>query len=402
MQIGSRRSHARNGRSIAGCFLLLVFVAPQCLATDKFDAAQRLFSLINERLSYMEDVAVFKAQKGIAIEDKQREALVLQNAVLAAARSGIDESSAARLFEAQIEAAKSIQRTVLQRYSSEYLRNTSPRDLEKEIRPALISLGEKILRSASDYLVRYGSIAESEFSVFQQQLDNAYLSPSQAQKLFDALRHLRLSLNLPQGFVDVKDVIPDVRVDLRYFGNHNFVGEVVDGYFAGRLILTEAAAEALSEVQAELRPYGLGVLVFDAYRPQRAVNHFVRWAEDLHDLKNKAEFYPDVPKSELFERDYIASRSSHTRGSTLDLTIATLDPSGEMSAIDMGSGFDFFGPISWPEDASISPQQRANRLLLRTLMLKHGFKPYPKEWWHFTLAEEPFPDTYFDFPIVAN
>lgn len=204
---------------------------------------------------------------------------------------------------------------------------------------------------------------------------------------------------LPQGFVYLNAVIPDIRVVMRYSGSHNFVGQRIDGYLAPRAILTREAANALAQVQAELRPFGLGLLVFDAYRPQRAVDHFVRWARDLQDHRMKAEFYPGVAKQDLFREDYIAARSSHSRGSTVDLTLVALDaPSGD-SGLDMGTGFDFFGPESWPDYKGISPAQRAHRLLLRTLMQKHGFTPYPKEWWHFTLADEPFPDTWFDFPV---
>jgi D-alanyl-D-alanine dipeptidase len=171
----------------------------------------------------------------------------------------------------------------------------------------------------------------------------------------------------------------------------------------GRDTDPRSGAGYLAELQAELEPFGLGLLVFDAYRPQRAVDHFVRWARDLDDTRCKQAFYPDVPKSELFEQGYIASRSGHSRGSTVDLTIVPLARPGhdQGPALDMGGAFDLFSPLSWPTDASRTPQQRANRLLLRTLMIKHGFAPYSKEWWHFTLVDEPFPDTYFDFPLIA-
>lgn len=207
------------------------------------------------------------------------------------------------------------------------------------------------------------------------------------------------SARLPQGFVYLYDIIPDVRLDLRYNTGHNFVGERIDGYLAPRAILSREAAVAMAQVQQALRPFGLGLLVFDAYRPQRAVDHFVRWAQDLEDTRTKDEFYPDVDKQDLFREEYIAARSSHSRGSTVDLTLVALDaPSGD-AGLDMGTGFDFFGPESWPDYAGITPAQRAHRLLLRSLMLQHGFMPYPKEWWHFTLANEPFPETWFDFPV---
>jgi len=201
--------------------------------------------------------------------------------------------------------------------------------------------------------------------------------------------------SLPKGFVYVRDIVPNLVLDLRYFGNNNFIGEKIDGYRADVCIIHGDAAKALAGVQAELKPFGLGLKIFDAYRPQSAVDHFVRWAKDLSDIRMKAEFYPDVDKKDLFKEGYIASKSGHSRGSTIDLTIISL--SGNHQELDMGSGFDFFGPISWPLSPLVTPEQRANRMLLQTLMVKHGFKPYKKEWWHFTLEQEPFADTYFDF-----
>lgn len=204
---------------------------------------------------------------------------------------------------------------------------------------------------------------------------------------------------LPSGFVDARDEIPDLVLELRYLTPHNFVGETIDGYLAERCVMTREAAEALAKVQAELRRFGLGLKVFDAYRPQRAVDHFVRWAADLDDTKMKGEFYPHVEKSRLFEEGYIAERSGHTRGSTVDVTIVKLEGDGAGAELDMGSPYDFFGPESWPSFEGITGQAKANRLLLRALMTKHGFKPYEQEWWHFTLEVEPYPDRYFDFPI---
>ena len=199
---------------------------------------------------------------------------------------------------------------------------------------------------------------------------------------------------LPAGFVYLEDTIPEIRIDLRYTGGNNFLGRPAAGYDNARAVLSTSAAQALARVQADLKPFGLGLLVFDAYRPQRAVDDFVRWAEDLSDVRAKPAFYPKVDKQNLFKEDYIALRSGHSRGSTVDLTLVARD-SGQ--ALDMGSAFDFFGVESWPEHPGLTPQQRANRLLLQALMVKHGFKPYPKEWWHFTLEREPFPDQYFDF-----
>lgn len=190
--------------------------------------------------------------------------------------------------------------------------------------------------------------------------------------------------------------IPSLVVDMRYFGEENFVGTPIDGYEAPYCWLTPAAAEALRGVQQHLAPFGLGLKVFDCYRPQRAVDHFVRWAKDLNDTRQKARFYPDVIKSELFSRGYIASRSGHSRGSTVDLTLVDLATG---RALDMGTPFDYFSPRSWPEDVQATPAQRAQRMLLRTVMHAHGFTPLHEEWWHFTLSSEPYPLTYFDLPV---
>ena len=204
---------------------------------------------------------------------------------------------------------------------------------------------------------------------------------------------------LPDGFVYCETVIPEIRTDLRYATPHNFVGVRIDGYLQPHCIMTRQAALALRNVQEELRPFGLGLKVFDAYRPQRAVDHFVRWAKNPDDTLMKAEFYPGVEKGNLFRDDYIAARSGHSRGSTVDLTIVSLRGESAEKELDMGTGFDFFGPESWPDHPAMTAQERANRLLLHVLMKKHGFRPYAKEWWHFTLEAEPFPATYFNFPV---
>ena len=204
---------------------------------------------------------------------------------------------------------------------------------------------------------------------------------------------------LPKGFVHLAQIAPGIRQEIRYYTNYNFVGTRIDGYLAPACILTVPAAEALKAVQAELATFGLGLKVYDCYRPQRAVNHFIRWAKDLADTRMKRVFYPDVDKKDLFKDGYIAARSSHSRGSTADLTIVALAPDGTASDIDMGTGFDLFSLKSWPTSRAIGGGQRAHRMLLQALMVKHGFAPYPQEWWHFTLKGEPHPDTYFDFPV---
>ncbi|MBD0825419.1 M15 family metallopeptidase [Aestuariibaculum marinum] len=201
---------------------------------------------------------------------------------------------------------------------------------------------------------------------------------------------------LPEGFVYAKEVIPDLDVDLRYYSSNNFVGKPVEGYLTNKLILTKQAALALKQVQEELQSHNLCLLVFDGYRPQQAVNHFMSWAKDLNDTINKHRFYPDVAKQHLFKEEYIATRSGHSKGSTVDLTIIDGNTG---QPLDMGSNFDFFGEASWVNYSHITEKQKANRKLLQTVMLKHGFRNYPKEWWHFTLRKEPFPATYFDFPV---
>ena len=203
---------------------------------------------------------------------------------------------------------------------------------------------------------------------------------------------------VPDGFVEIREVIPGVEVDVRYFSEDNFVGERIDGYEAAKIYLTRDAASALAKVQADLAAFGLGLKIFDAYRPQRAVDHFVRWAEDTADTKMKAKYYPDVEKRRLFRDGYIAAKSGHSRGSTVDLTLVSIG-SERPAELDMGTAWDFFGPKSWPESMEVSAQARANRMLLQSLMIKHGFRGLAEEWWHFTLVGEPFPETYFDFVV---
>ncbi len=197
------------------------------------------------------------------------------------------------------------------------------------------------------------------------------------------------------AFVDAASVVPGLLADIRYAGSHNFVGRPIDGYEAPRCLLTREAANGLADVARDLSPRGLHIKVFDCYRPSRAVANFVHWARDIGDIADKAEFYPNVDKRTLFRDGYIASHSGHSRGSTTDLTLA----GGDGHELDMGTPFDFFSPKSWTADPSITAEQHANRMLLAAAMRRHGFRGYDKEWWHFTLRGEPFPETYFDFPV---
>lgn len=224
----------------------------------------------------------------------------------------------------------------------------------------------------------------------------------------------------PKDLVDIEMVIRSTLLDIRYCGPHNFIGAKVDGYLAPKCLLTRQAAESLARVQGELREMSLTVKIYDCYRPQQAVDHFVRWAQDVNDLKTKGEFYPTVDKRDLFRDGYIAGKSGHSRGSTVDLTIVPLPapkqdaytPGQPLSAcfssadkrfrdntIDMGTGFDCFHELSHPGSLKVGHEQRVNRLLLKSLMDKQGFKNYDQEWRHFTLRDEPYPDTYFDFPV---
>lgn len=203
------------------------------------------------------------------------------------------------------------------------------------------------------------------------------------------------SATLPKGFVYLKDLAPNIETELRYFSDNNFIGRPIKGYEANVCIMTKETAFALAKVQEELTEVGLSLKIFDAYRPQRAVDDFVAWAKGLEDTKMKKQYYPRENKATLFKHGYIASRSGHSRGSTVDLTIVT--SSGE--ELDMGSPYDFFGPESWDDNKTLNLAQQSNRIQLRHLMMKHGFTPYPKEWWHFKLKNEPFSQTYFDFLI---
>lgn len=226
--------------------------------------------------------------------------------------------------------------------------------------------------------------------------------------------------NLPDGLVSIKDVAPSVVLDIRYYTPHNFVGERIAGYQSPKCILTKEAADALKKVQDELGSSSLSLKVYDCYRPQRAVDHFVKWAKDISDTRMKKEFYPVIEKKNLFRDGYIAYQSSHSRGSAVDVTIVPIPvpeqedyfqgqklrecyfPSEQRfkdNGVDMGTGFDCFHELAHTANNRLLPKQRANRLLLKTVMEKHGFTNYEKEWWHFTLKAEPFPDTYFNFVI---
>lgn len=200
----------------------------------------------------------------------------------------------------------------------------------------------------------------------------------------------------PSPLVRLSEVAPSIEQRAAYFGSDNFMGRPIRGYEADEVVITREAANALAHAQSLAQAEGLSLLVFDAYRPQRAVDHFVEWGADLADTLNQAAFYPNVPKAELFERGYIAERSGHSRGSTVDLTLTR-----DGVELDMGTPFDFFDELSHTENAAISEEAMRNRMLLRDIMTEAGFRNYVNEWWHYTLIDEPYPDTYFDQPITA-
>ena len=224
---------------------------------------------------------------------------------------------------------------------------------------------------------------------------------------------------LPNQFVYLDEIIPDIIIELRYSSSFNFLGKNVDGYKSNKCIVTNDMAEALKLVQNELQSMGLGLKVYDAYRPQMSVDHSLRWANNESDTITKKEFYPTLSKKELIENVYIATKSSHSRGGAIDLTIISFPPSKQEpfnvesqwdcsegnyslkrdNSLDMGSSYDCFHEISHTNSMIITSQQRANRLLLKSLMEKYGFKNYYKEWWHYNFIDETFPETYFNFPV---
>lgn len=228
---------------------------------------------------------------------------------------------------------------------------------------------------------------------------------------------------LPQGFVYLHEIIPNIQISLRYATEENFIGKIVDGYFANVSIVTHATANALKQVQQTANEKGYELVIYDSYRPQKSVEHFIRWSEDQNDpQRTKEHYYPRIDKSDAFQLGYIAKKSGHTRGSTVDLTII---PRGEQvqyplipkkrifkdnstilflddGTVDMGSSFDLLDEISHTNCSLITEEQQQRRWMFRELMEQAGFINYVKEWWHYTLKDEPFPQTYFDFDIKAT
>ena len=203
----------------------------------------------------------------------------------------------------------------------------------------------------------------------------------------------------PSGFVVLSDLVPSVIQEIRYHSSYNFIGDRIDGYEEPVALITREAARALKTVSNELMVQGYRIKVFDAYRPVSAVKHFMMWGIEDTDIRMKQYFYPGLEKQELFAKGYIAKQSSHSRGSTVDLTLLDMKTGRE---VDMGSPFDMFGEVSHPDYKGITEEQYANRMLLQGVMVRNGFETLDCEWWHFTLKDEPYPDTYFEFPVSAE
>ena len=201
------------------------------------------------------------------------------------------------------------------------------------------------------------------------------------------------------GFTVLADFVPGIVQEMRYYSTYNFIGERIDGYEEPVALLTKEAARALRTVANELNVQGYRLKIFDAYRPAKAVRHFVLWGIEDLDQRMKPFFYPELEKQELFKQGYIASRSSHSRGSAVDLTLLDMRTGKEA---DMGSPFDLFSEISHPSSRAVTEEQYANRMLLQNAMVRNGFQPIDCEWWHFCLENEPYPDTYFEFPVSAE
>ena len=203
----------------------------------------------------------------------------------------------------------------------------------------------------------------------------------------------------PSGFVLLSDYVPHAIQEIRYFSTYNFIGERIDGYEEPCALITKEAARALKAVSNEMIVQGYRLKVFDAYRPACAVRSFVLWGIEDQDKRMKEYFYPGMEKDELFVKGYISKKSSHSRGSTVDLTLLDMKSGKEL---DMGGPFDFFGEISHPDYKNITEEQFENRMILRNAMIRNGFEPFDYEWWHFTLKDEPYTDTYFEFPVSSD
>lgn len=206
--------------------------------------------------------------------------------------------------------------------------------------------------------------------------------------------------NETKGFVILSECVPDIIEEVRYHTTYNFIGDKIDGYTDPIIICVKEAALALKKANEEAKKLGYCFKVYDAYRPQAAVDHFVRWASNVSDQRMKKYFYPNTNKEELFEKGFIAAKSGHTRGSSIDLTLFDLQTGKE---VDMGGVFDDFGDVSYSDyTKTLTEKQITNRKTLKNIMINNGFKGISSEWWHFNLKDEPYPNTYFTFFVDKN
>ena len=258
---------------------------------------------------------------------------------------------------------------------------------------------------SSDSATNADSSAQTPAASQEDSTAITYTAPTQTPTSMNAEEVLSSGSSDPNniydagGFVNIKDVIPEAQTEIRYATSHNFVGEKINGYEEEIALMTKEAAAALLGVNNDLKEQGYTIKIFDAYRPQSAVNHFVSWANDYDDQRMKSEFYPELDKSVLFSNNYISAYSGHSHGSTVDLTLVDLSTGEE---VDMGGSFDYFGTLSHPDYTGISSEQYANRMTLRSAMINNGFSPLYTEWWHFSLNSEPYPNTFFDFPVSTS
>ncbi len=246
------------------------------------------------------------------------------------------------------------------------------------------------------------TLSEATKEVVQTEIETivaTVIVPTETQYQVDSKRSNPDDVYDATGFVSITDVIPDAILEIRYYSTYNFIGDRINGYEEPVALLSKEAATALKKVSDELRDKGYRLKIFDAYRPQVAVDHFASWASDVGDTRMKQYFYPDVDKSLLFDYGYIAYRSGHSRGCTVDLTLFDMKTGRE---VDMGGPFDYFGTLSHPDYTGITDEQYKNRMILREAMLNNGFRACPTEWWDFTLIDEPYPYTYFSFPVSTE
>ena len=242
------------------------------------------------------------------------------------------------------------------------------------------------------------SVAQSDTAITYSSSSQAATAPS-AEEVLNRGSSDPNNIYDAGGFVNLKDVIPEAQIEIRYATSHNFVGDIINGYEEGICLMTKEAAAALMNANNALKEQGYTIKIYDAYRPQSAVDHFVSWSNDYSDQRMKSEFYPELDKSVLFSNGYIAAYSGHSHGSTIDLTLVDLRTGEE---VDMGGTFDYFGTLSHPDYTGITSQQYENRMTLRSAMINNGFSPLSTEWWHFTLNNDPYPNTYFNFPVSAS